>query len=133
MAVGTSPLPFVYPDEASGRQQFTACTNESTSQRTSVMEAKSVAACLLVFVLVCSSTSAAVVIAHNGNFSSGLVLTCFDGPFPLTSGVSFQRNGVDIAVDGGGTLSYPLTQENEGAFTCTHAGQTSDPVTLAGI
>ena len=91
---------------------------------------------LLFCVLVCGVhvTAADVVITHNQNFDSGLVLKCSDKElFPLTSGVSFQRNGVDIAVDGGGTLRYPLTQENEGTFNCTHGGQTSDPITLAGI
>ena len=88
---------------------------------------------LLFCVLVCGvhSTAADVVITHNENFDSGLVLKCCDKElFPLTSGVSFQRNGMDIAVDGGGTLRYPLTQGNEGTFTCTHDGQTSDPITL---
>ena len=86
-------------------------------------------------VLVCGvySTAADVVITHNGNFDSGLVLECSDGPFLLTRGVSFQRNGTDIPVNGDGTLSYPLTQENEGTFTCTHDGHTSHPITLAGI
>ena len=97
------------------------------------MEAKSVAVRLLMFALACSGTSTAVDLGHNQNFDSGFVLTCSDGLFPLTSGVSFQRNGVDIAGDGSGTLSYPLTQENEGNFTCTHDGQTSHSFTLAGI
>ena len=86
---------------------------------------------LLFCVLVCGAADVAIV--HNGNFDSGLVLACTDGLFLITSGVSFQRNGVDIAVDGVGTLSYPLTQENEGNFTCTHGGPPSDPITLAGI
>ena len=106
--------------------------SKTISQRSSVMEAKSVAACLLAFVLACSSTSAAVDLGHNQNFGSGLELTCTDGVFLLTSGVSFQRNGMNIAVDGGGTLSYPLTQENEGTFTCTHGGLPSQEITLAG-
>ena len=91
---------------------------------------------LLICVLLCRvhSTAAELVIRHNQNFSSGLVLTCSDRMIPPTSGVSFQRNGVDIAGDGCGTLSYPLTQESEGTFTCTHDDQTSDPaITLAGI
>ena len=64
---------------------------------------------LLFCVLVCGvhSTAADVVITHNENFDSGLVLKCSDKElFPLTSGVSVQRNGMDIAVDGGGTLRY---------------------------
>ena len=95
---------------------------------------------LLFCVLVCGvhfTAAEEVVITHNGNFDSGLVLTCTDGLFPLTNGVSFQRNGMDIQVIGtdiiNGTLSYPLTQTNEGKFTCTHDGQASDPITLAGI
>ena len=86
-------------------------------------------------VLVCGvhSTAAEVVIRHSGNFSSGLVLWCSDGIFPLNVGVSFQRNGMDIVGDGSGTLSYPLNQDNEGTFTCTHDGLPSDPITLAGI
>ena len=90
---------------------------------------------LLFCVLVCGvrSTAAGLDIRHNGNFDSDLILTCRDGTFSPTSGVSFQRNGMGIAGDGSGTLSYPLTQENEGTFTCTHGGQTSDPITLAGI
>ena len=91
---------------------------------------------LLFCVLVCGvhSSAAGLVIRHNENFDSGLELKCSDKDlFPLTSSVSFQRNGMDIAVDGGETLSYPLTQENEGTFTCTHGGQMSDPITLAGI
>ena len=92
---------------------------------------------LLFCVLMCGlhSTAADVVIGHNEHFDSGLVLRCSDGVFPLTSDVSFQRNGVDIAVDSGGTLSYPLTQENEGTFTCMHAygSQIPQPIILAGI
>ena len=89
---------------------------------------------LLVCALVCGilSTAAEVFIGHNSNFSSGLELTCSGGLFPLTSGVSFQRNGMGIQVNGSGTLSYSLSQENEGNFTCTYDGQTSDPITLAG-
>ena len=77
--------------------------------------------------------SSEVIITQNENFDSGLVLVCFEGFSPPDSNVSFQRNGMDIQVNGNGTLSYPLTQENEGNFTCTHDGQTSDPITLAGI
>ena len=87
-------------------------------------------------VLVCGvhSTAAEVVIKHNGNFGSGLVLRCTDmDGFILDGGVSFQRNGMDISGDGSGTLSYPLNQDNEGTFTCTHDGLPSDPITLAGI
>ena len=91
----------------------------------------------LLHVLVCSG-SPEVTITRNENFTgSGLVLVCLEGNFPLTRGVSFQRNGMDILVNGtgiiNGTLSYPLTQENEGNFTCTFDGRTSDPITLAGI
>ena len=86
-------------------------------------------------VLVCGvhSTAAEVVIWHNGNFDSSLVLRCTDGLFTLNGGVSFQRNGMDIGGDGSGTLSYPLNQENEGNFTCMRGGPPSDPITLAGI
>ena len=115
------------------------CRSEANRQGPVInhqMEVSLVVVHLLFCVLVCGvhSTAAVVVIEHNEIFDSGLVLKCSDKElFPLTSGVSFQRNGMDISVDGGGTLSYPLTQENEGTFTCTHGGQTSDPITLAGI
>jgi len=100
------------------------------------MEVSLVVVHLLFCVLVCGvhSTATEVVITHNEIFDSGLVLKCSDKDlFPLTSGVSVQRNGVDIAVDGDGMFTYPLTQENEGTFTCTYDSQTSDPITLAGI
>jgi len=91
--------------------------------------------CFLFCVVACGvhSTAEDVVITHNGNFSSGLEFWCTDGLFPLISGVSFQRNGVDIGGDGGGTLSYPLNQGNEGNFTCMHGGEPSLPITLAGV
>ena len=79
-------------------------------------------------------TAVGVVITHNENFNSGLELKCSDKELlPLTGGVSFQRSGMNIQVNGCGTLSYSLNQENEGNFSCTHDGQTSDPITLAGI
>ena len=84
-----------------------------------------------VFVCGVHSTAAEVVIEHNGNFDSGLVLWCTDGVLILVVGVSFQRNGMNIG--GHGSLSYPLNQDNEGTFTCTHDGLPSDPITLAGI
>lgn len=89
---------------------------------------------LLLCVLACDvhSTAAGLVIGHNNDFGSGLELTCYDGSLPLSSDVSFQRNGMDIAVNGSGTLSYPLNQTNEGRFTCTHGYQTSAPITIAG-
>ena len=96
-----------------------------------------VVVCLLFCVLVCGvhSTTAAeeVVIKHNGKFDSDLVLTCTDGLFILNGGVSFQRNNMSIRGSGGGTFEYPLNQTSEGRFTCTHNGQTSEPIALAGI
>ena len=90
---------------------------------------------LLFCVLVCElhSTAAGLVIRHNENFGSGLVLECYDGLFLLPSGVSFQRNGTNITGNSGGMLRYPLNQTNEGRFTCTHDDQVSEPITLAGI
>lgn len=95
------------------------------------------AARALLCVLICGacSSDAALTLHHNQNFGSGLILTCFDGVFPVTSDVTYQRNGVDIDLETGsdGTLSYLLTQDREGHFTCAHDGQTSQVITLAGI
>ena len=97
-----------------------------------------VVVCFLFCVLVCGVhfTAAEVFIWHNGNFDSGLELTCTedpDGLFTIDNDVSFQRNVMSIRGSGGGTFRYPLSQTNEGRFTCRHDGQTSEPITLAGI
>ena len=91
----------------------------------------------LLCVLLCGarSSAATLTLQHNQNFGSGLLLTCLDGVFPVTGGVTYQRNGVDVDIEtnSDGTLSYPLTQDGEGHFTCAHDGQTSQVITLAGI
>lgn len=88
---------------------------------------------LCVVVSEVSSADEGISIRHNDNFGSGLELRCFEGVFLINSGVSFQRNGVNISENFGGTLPYPLTPEDEGRFTCKYNGRRSNSLTLAGI
>jgi len=88
-----------------------------------------------------SVASAQLRIAHSypldGNFSY-VTLTCLDGALPA-QGAEFQLNATDIEAvihdvshGGNGTISFALTQDQEGEFTCSRSGTVSNGIALAG-
>jgi len=88
-----------------------------------------------------SVASAQLRIAHSypldGNFSY-VTLTCLDGALPA-QGAEFQLNATDIEAvihdvshGGNGTISFALTQDQEGEFTCSRNGTVSNGIALAG-
>ena len=98
---------------------------------------------ILVALFMCGATvaSAQLSIAHSyprdGNFSY-VTLTCLDGALPAR-GAEFQLNATDIEAvihdvshDGNGTISFALTQDQEGKFTCSRSGTVSNGTSLAG-
>ena len=73
----------------------------------------------------------------DGNFSY-ITLTCLDGALPV-QGAEFQLNTttiervVHVSDYGNGTISFVLTQNREGEFTCSRSGTVSNEISLAGI